>query len=132
MTSNGHPEQCQCCTKTADLGASCIAPESIGLPPAMAKEVEALAHTCRRAEQDGVFFTCGMEGSAIEKVFIDSPGESPPHESVWAYRLSDDKAKLLNSPCTARFNYGDVVRLREDDPDKQPVVAEVAALEQLR
>ncbi len=133
MTDSSHPEQCQCggpsCTKAANLGASHIAPESIDLPPAMAEEVEALAHTCREAQQDGVFFTCGMEGSAIEKVLIESPGESPPHESVWAYRMSDDTAKLLNKPYTWRFDYGEVVRLTDqDDPDKLPLVAEAVRM----
>ena len=132
MTNNGHPEQCQCsdpgCTKTTNLGASHIAPESIDLSPAMAEEVEALADICRQAQADGVFFTTGLKGSPLEKVLIDSPGEAPPHESVWAYRLSDDTAKLLNSPYTWRFSYGEVVRLTDqDDADKLPIVAEGVA-----
>ncbi len=127
MTDNSHPEKCQCgepgWTGTTNLGASHIAPESIDLEPCLAREVEWVADVCRKAAEDGRHYNDGPPDSRFLKVFINSPGEHPPHESLWAYQLSPDTAQLLNRPFTWRYEYGEVVRLGElECHDKQPLV----------
>ena len=129
MNNDSHSDRCQCgnpgCTETTNLGQSHIAPQAIDLLPEMAKYVKECAAVCRFADEDGHRLDsmpgpdASKEWPRFERVFIASPGESPAHESLWAYRLSDDgTGTLYNMPATTRFNYGDVVKLVNDNPDQ--------------
>ena len=126
---NAMPIDTSCATCGGPLAVGPKMPEVINLPKDMTKAIEYWTPVIKKAVDEGRDLTGhgSDEVGPLLRVFINPSDDSSPHQCLWAYRISANTAKLINTPMGDAYSYGDVVRLSDFNPDKLPLVLGLAA-----